>query len=232
VAAGTGSGGSPGTDLVLSPRVQFDAGPDLSQWGARLRERTQPLQPDDELYGWTHALLCEALAQPYLQVMELIDPPEPYPPWGPLFDINVCPAWALPWLAQIVGIRIPAGLSDADARTYIRDAAGHNVGTVKAIRLALQQTLVSAHPPAPPTVYFRERDGSAYRLEVVTIDGETPDPALTQRVLAAVVPGGLVLSYRSIEGWDYQAQVDQGGTYREQSAQYSTYADLRENTPH
>ena len=40
----------------------------MSRWGERLRERTQPLQPDDEAYDWAHSLLCEALAQPYLQI--------------------------------------------------------------------------------------------------------------------------------------------------------------------
>lgn len=209
--------------------------PEMSQWGARLRERTQPLQPDDYLYEWTHAILCEALAKPYLQICELIDPPEPYPPWGPLFDLNACPDWALPWLAQIVGIRLPAGATGTEVRRIIKEAAGHNVGTVKAIRVSLEGTLVSSHPPAPPTIYFRERDGSAYRLEVVTLDPETPDPELTQKVLEAVVPGGLVLDYRHIEGWDYQAMTDQyaatGGTYAQLSADFATYRDLRENHP-
>lgn len=209
--------------------------PEMSQWGARLRERTQPLQPDDYLYEWTHAILCEALAKPYLQICELIDPPEPYPPWGPLFDLNACPDWALPWLAQIVGIRLPAGATGTEVRRIIKEAAGHNVGTVKAIRVSLEGTLVSANPPAPPTIYFRERDGSAYRLEVVTLDPETPDPELTQKVLEAVVPGGLVLDYRHIEGWDYQAMTDKyaatAGTYADLAADYTTYRDLRENLP-
>lgn len=216
----------------LSPLVELPYdGPALSRWGERLRERTLPLQPDDHLYGWTHAILCESLAQPYLQVCELIDPPEPYGPWVPLFNVYICPGWALPWLAQLVGIKLPAGISDADARRAIKFSAGHNVGTVKAIRDALRATLVPANPPTPATVYFRERDGSAYRLEVVTLDAETPDPELTYSVLVASIPGGLVLAYRHIEGWDYQAMTDQGGTYAEQSLQYATYADLQENIP-
>jgi hypothetical protein len=80
-------------------------------------------------------------------------------------------------------------------------------------------------------VYFREREGSAYRLEVVTLAAETPDPALTLAAATAAKPGGLVLTYRTADGWDYQAMTDQGGTYAAQSAAYSTYADLRENTP-
>jgi hypothetical protein len=140
----------------------------MSTWGERLEERTQPLQPNDEQYGWAHAILCETLAQPFLQVAELIDPPDPYPPWGPLFDLAACPGWALPWLAQAVGVRLPTGLSEDQQRSFIGEASGHRVGTADAMRAAANLTLVSSKPPAPPTMWFRERNGSAYRLEVVT----------------------------------------------------------------
>jgi hypothetical protein len=203
--------------------------PTHTRWGERLRERTQPLQPNDEQYGWAHAILCEALAKSYEQIAELIDPPEPYPPWGPLFDINVCPGWALPFLAQAVGIRLPVGMDDAMARQVILEAAGHNVGKVSAIKAVLQHALVSQNPPAPPTVWFRERDGSAYRLEIVTLAAETPDPAAVETALEASIPGGLAWSFRYIDAWDYQAMTSEGGTYAEQSAMYSTYSDLREH---
>jgi hypothetical protein len=207
------------------------AEPEHSRWGARLRERTQPLQPNDEEFGWSHAILCESLAQPYLQVTELIDPPEPYPPWAPLFHIDLCPSWALPWLAQAVGIRIPAGTPDWQARQLILYAAGHTVGTVKAMTFAIRLTLVTSRPPDPATVIFRERDGSAYQLEIITMDPETPDPQHTLDVILASKPGGLVLRYRSMVGWDYQLMTDEGGTYAEQSAAYATYKDLTEHKP-
>jgi hypothetical protein len=163
-------------------------------------------------------------------VAELIDPPEPYPPWGPLFDINVCPQWALPWLAQAVGIRIPAGTDDATARALILEGAGHTVGTVKAMTIAIRLTLVPSRPPDPATVIFRERDGSAYQLEIITMDVETPDPDVTLRAILAAKPGGLVLRYRSMVGWDYQLMTDEGGTYAEQTAAYATYQQLREHS--
>jgi hypothetical protein len=203
--------------------------PVLSVWGERLRERTQPLQPDDEGYDWTHAVLCESLARPYLQVAELIDPPEPYPPWGPLFDLNACPSWALPWLAQAVGVILPVGISDDAARALILEAAGHRAGTVAAITAVLRTTLVSSNPPNPATVWFRERYGSAYILEIVTLDAETPDPAYTQRVLEAAIPGGLKLIFNHVEGWDYQVMTDEGGTYAQQSLDYATYSDLTQH---
>jgi hypothetical protein len=206
------------------------AEPEMSQWGERLRERTQPLQPDDEQYGWAHAILCETLAQPFLQLAELVDPPDPLAPWAPLFDVNLCPDWALPWLAQLVGARLPTGIDEEEARTYILDVAGHRLGTSASMTAAVRSTLVPAHPPTPATVWFRERDGSPYRLEVVTLEGETPDPENSLRVLLGFKPGGLVLSFRQVEGWDYQQQTVIGGTYAEQSAQFATYRQMREYT--
>lgn len=207
--------------------------PTMSNWGARLQERTQPLQPDDHLYGWAHAILCEALAKPYLQIAELIDPPDPYPPWGPLFDLATCPEWALPWLAQLVGTSLPVGLTPAQQRGYIGAYAGHTVGTVDAMTAAARIVLVPANPPAPATIWFRERDGGAYRLEVVTLTGETPDPALLRQVLLAAKPGALLLETRTTVAWDYQQMTATEGAalYSGLKIKYLTYRGLREHAP-
>ena len=199
----------------------------MSRWGERLRERTQPLQPDDENYNWAHARLCEALAQPFLQVAELIDPEDPMPPWGPLFDVETCPAWALPWLAQAVGAVLPEGTSEEDSRAAIKDVAGQAAGTTASMYGAMLPTLTGDNP----TVYFRERDGSPYRLEVVTRTSETPDPAATLAALLRFKPGGIVLAFRQVAGWDYQAMVAAGGTYATLATTYTTYQRLAEKTP-
>jgi P2-related tail formation protein len=191
----------------------------MSRWGARLRERTQPLQPDDESYDWAHAILCETLAQPFLQVTELIDPPEPHPPWGPLFDVDACPEWALPWLGQLVGAELPNSLSEEDKRTFIREVAGQQLGTTDSMKAAALSTLSSPNA----TLWFRERDGGAYLLEVVTRTAETPDPAATLRALLATKPASIKLTYTVLVGWDYQQMTTQGGTYTTQTALNRTY---------
>jgi hypothetical protein len=198
-----------------------------SPWGARLRERTQPLQPDDDQYGWAHAILCEALAQPFLQVAELTDPEDPMPPWGPLFDVDSCPAWALPWLAQAVGAVVSADVDEESARASIKAVAGQAAGTTRSMYSAMLPTLTGD----APTVFFRERDGSAYRLEVVTLTSETPNPTATLNALLMFKPGGLVLAFRQVVGWDYQAQTDAGGTYAQQTTKFSTYQRQSENRP-
>src|SRR3954452_19697346 len=117
----------PSRDMSVDPTTH-------SPLGQRLAERTQPLAPDDATYGYAHAALCEGMMIPFGQLDELIDPPAPLLPWEPLFDVDICPGWALPWLGQIVGVRIPRGTSEADARGMIKDLGLGKRGGPEAIK--------------------------------------------------------------------------------------------------
>ena len=143
--------------------------PDHTPFGARLRERTAPLAPDDDAYGFAHAYLAEALMRPFREFQEAFDPPGDVPPMGTLLDPETCPAWALPWLAQFVGASIPEGATDEQARAIIANLSSFHRGTPAAMTAAAQAFLTGNK-----TVLFRERDGSAYRLEVVTYEDESP----------------------------------------------------------
>jgi hypothetical protein len=200
--------------------------PEHTPIGARLRERTQPLAPDDESYGYAHATLCEAIGRMLEQVAQVFDPDGDVPPLAPILALELCPDWALPWLAQWVGIRIPSGMSATDARALIGDVSGFARGTPASLRAAVQTTLTDSK-----TVWFRERDGSPYRLEVVTLTSETPDAAKSLAALLTQKPGGIVLSYRTVVGWDYQQMTTTGGTYAVLKTTYSSYRKLSEHTP-
>ena len=79
-------------------------------------------------------------------------------------------------------------------------------------------------------MYFREReDGDAYALEVVTLDNETPDEDAVARAIAASVPAGIVVAYRSVLGWDYQAMTTEGGTYTALKTRFDDYQKNSEN---
>jgi hypothetical protein len=144
--------------------------PDASPFGDRLQERTRPLAPDDAAYGFAHAILCEALSKPFLQVQELFDPEGDLPPVAPLLDPMLCPDWALSWLAQLVGITIPTGTPPDAARSLIVSVSGFRRGTPAAIAAAVQAVLTGSK-----TVFFRERDGgNPYALEIVTLTAEVP----------------------------------------------------------
>jgi hypothetical protein len=203
--------------------------PVTSPFGDRLQERTRPLAPDDAAYGFAHAILCEALSKPFLQVQEVFDPEGDLPPVAPLLDPVLCPDWALPWLAQLVGIVIPTGTAPDTARSLIGSVLGFRRGTRAAMEAAVQVTLIGSK-----TVYFRERDnGNAYQLEVVTLTAETPIPTQTQAAITATKPAGIVLTYRTALSWDYQQlTIDYGGqTYADLKLDFATYRDLRDRNP-
>jgi Phage tail protein (Tail_P2_I) len=204
--------------------------PDLTPWGERLRERTEPLAPDDAAHGYVHALLAQALSEALERVAEIYDPEEGLP-GGPLLDVDRCPAWALPWLAQLVGITLPVGVDEATARAIIRDVAGWKRGTVAALRAA-----AGFHLTGDKTVYFRERDPDSpdppYTLEVVTLADETSDPDAVLAELLRQKPAGIVLKYRTVSGWDYQALTNVGpDPYSALDDAYPTYRELQEGPP-
>src|SRR5262245_2747290 len=198
--------------------------PPTLPYGARLRGRTQPLAPEDDLYAWAHWILCESIGRIFLEVQEVFDPEGDIPPVAPILSVDLCPAWALPWLAQFLGVTIPAGTDPGTARELIRNVSGFQRGTAGAMRAAAGLFLTGNQ-----TVYFRERDGGAYQLEVVTLDSETPDPDMVLRALMAQKPGGIILRYRSKTGWDYQALTALGLYYRDIAVQYSSYRALTLN---
>jgi hypothetical protein len=202
--------------------------PDYTRLGARLAERAAPLQPPDVdvQYGYAFGNLCEAMMRCYEQIASLVDPEdETYPPWGVLFDVDVCPAWALPWLAQVVGVRLPKSVTGDAAREYIKTLSFESVGRPDTIK-----TIVTAPLTGSKTVFFRERDdGDAYRLEIVTLTSETPDPAELQRAIESSVPAGIIVAYRAIAGWDYQQMTTEGGKYLLLPPRFDNYQNMSEN---
>jgi hypothetical protein len=211
------------------PVTPMPAEPAHTPMGERLRERTGPVQPDDPVHGYAHAHLTEALGRPLRRLQQVYDPPDDTAPLAPLFDPALCPDWALPWLAQTVGVTLPPGTPEDAARTIITSVGGQARGTPAALRAAAGLFLTGTK-----TVYFRERDGGdPYVLEVVTLTQETPDPALVLRALLAQKPGGIVLTYLQTESWDYQEQTQEadmsGWAYTSLTGIFSTYADLTAN---
>lgn len=199
--------------------------PPYSPLGERLRERTQPLAPDDQLYNYAHAKLCEGMMLPFAQLAELVDPPDPYIPWEPLLNVDLCPYWALPWLGQVVGVRVPKTLSEADMRMMIKSLGSFARGSPGAIEAAAGFGLTGTK-----TVLFRERDaGDAYRLEIVVLERECADIALVRSLVLSQKPGGIVVDVHTIVGWDYQQMKTAfvGKVYSDVKTTYPTYDDLK-----
>jgi hypothetical protein len=83
------------------------------------------------------------------------DRPDGTPGWAILLDPDLCPAEALPYLAQFVGVKLPEGLTEAQQRFRIKATDGFNRGKPSAIIAAAQQFLTGNK-----TVIIRERDPS------------------------------------------------------------------------
>jgi Phage tail protein (Tail_P2_I) len=206
--------------------VSYPAEPTLATIAERLRDRTAPLAPDDAAYGFAHAYLCGALGEILREVAEAFDPDGDIPPIAPLLDPELCPEWALPWLAQFVGVAIPQGATEAQARNLITQALGFRRGTRAAFEAALDALGIE-------TAYFRERaNGDPYALEIVVPTSELPsDPSVVLPALMSQKPGGIVLTYRTVAGWDYTAMTTAGGTYTALKTKYLTYQGLTYNEP-
>ena len=143
------------------------------------------------------------------------------PGWSIMLDPDTCPVYALPYLAQWVGERLPAGISEADARTWIKTAPNQWRGTPYSIVRAAQRWLTG-----PRYVQIRERsklDGTPDPdyLAVQTFTSQTPDPERVLDELRTVVPADIVLDY----------QVTIGATWQDIAIAYATWADVQADLP-
>lgn len=191
---------------------------DVAERGEEIYDRLAPLAYADEANGWGLLILCGAIGNREQVVHDLVAETDDDPSWSALFDVDRCPAPFLPWLAQLVGERVPVGEGETAARDRIRTPQGIVRGTLPGIVAAAQRTLSGAK-----TVLLIERDGSPYRLTVVTRKSETPgvatddlvgtidsqvgtfaeiDPSgdITNRTLQASKPAGLILTHLVVTG--------------------------------
>lgn len=87
------------------------------------------------------------------------------PPWSVLLDVDRCPTYALPWLGQLVGVRLAGSLKDAVMRQQIRAEQGWQRGTVAAIQAAVQPYLLAGH-----VATIIERSTDPYHLTISVFD--------------------------------------------------------------
>lgn len=132
-----------------------------------------------------------------------------------MLDPDRTAVWALPFLSQFVGIdTIPAGFTEEQTRTLIRDAPGMRRGTPSTLRSAAERYLTGNR-----TVTILERSGGPYKLSVVTRTDETPDSDAVLAALLTQKPAGIDLTYTVADGqvWDEVTtawdDVDPGTTW-------------------
>lgn len=173
--------------------------PAVGSFAQALYEQLEPLAYADEENDWALLLLCGAIGLLFQPVEDVVRDQGDAPGWSQLVDVDRCPDDFLPWLAQLVGVRVDLGASAQLQRDRIRSTDGFKRGTLAAFKAApLPYLTGSKH------VFVAERAGSAYRVVVTTRADETPDPAAVEAALLEQKPAGLVLDYSTVTGevWD------------------------------
>ena len=117
-----------------------------------------------------------------------------YDPWALAVFAADAPLWVLPWLAQIVGVEW-YGAPTEELRSQILDRPAYRRGTTSAIVEAARSTLTGTQK-----IFTVERDTSPWRLTVVTLTSETPNPAETLRQMLRQKPFGIVLTHTVTAG--------------------------------
>ncbi len=199
--------------------------------GDRLYTALAPLAQGDPA-GDLQAL-CDGVGVMFEEVAQLVEPgPNGEPGWSLLLDVGRCPAAALPWLGQFVGVTVDPALDEASQRQQIRDEQGMARGTPAAIVAAAQRYLTGTR-----SVILIERDASvcpsvpAYGLKVLTRTVETADTAVVLAALIAAKPAGIILDYSTVDGQTWQDVIDNYATWGDAISTYSTWQDVIENTP-
>jgi hypothetical protein len=200
------------------------APPDLEAVGERLYAAMDPLAWLDEDYDWSLAILCGGVGETFQEVDDLARDTAEGPGWSSVLDLARCRADWLPWLAQFVGVVIPAGTAPTEARALIARRSGFTRGTRASIVAAAQSTLTGAK-----TVYVQERYAAdAYKLAVRTITAQTPNVATTRAAILAAKPAGLILDYATVAGQTYDLVRVNYATYAALKAAYATYDAMRQ----
>jgi hypothetical protein len=206
-------------------------------FAARLYAMLAPLAADDAYNAWALLTYVNALGVMYQLVEDWVRDSESAPGWSLLLDIDRCPPEALPWLAQLTGVRIPARVTDpVEQRQWILSTDGFKRGTVAALLGAARSTLTGEQ-----RLVFRERDGAAhgyasspdyaYVLTVYSYHAETPDPTATLNALLAQKPAAIKLYYSAVTRQDYQLVHDTYASYAAVHAAFIDYAALALNQP-
>lgn len=185
----------------------------------QMYEALGPFAEDDES-GDLQAF-CEVLCGPLEPIWERVRDRDDMPGWTLLFNADLAPVEALPWLAQFVGVQLQPGWSEQEQRDAIKDPPGFRRGTRAAMRRDVQRTLTGTK-----SLSIFERDGSAYALTVRTLTSETPDEAATLAAVLGQKPIGLALDYDAIAGQTWNDVVAAEATWNDVVADYPTWNDL------
>jgi Phage tail protein (Tail_P2_I) len=185
-------------------------------------------EPDEDgdlsLLGLCNALVSGSIDAIHLYVTEQ----EGRPGWQIILDPQRAPAEVLPWLAQFDGATLRPDMDTAQRRDAIVTPEAFGRGTIPAIERVAKRRLTGTK-----TVIITERyTGSAWRLRIETIEGETPEPEKTeQEIVDEQKPIGIVLFFNSRAVWDWAEVVFEKATWLKLREDFPTWFDVRTYEP-
>jgi len=186
--------------------------------------RMGPMADQDEALGWPLLNYIGAFCDTYLQdIDDLVSDHPTYGGWGSIMHPDLAPAYALPWLAQIVGVRYNTAISQAANVAIIKEPTGWKRGSPESIITAVKAYLIGTK-----TVVLTERWlGDPYKVLVTTQTGECPDVAAMQAAAIAQKPAGILMSFTAVIGQLYSQMKTAQATYAAAKAAYPTYTAMR-----
>jgi hypothetical protein len=153
-------------------------------------------------------ILCEsigALFDPLLSIAEESgsDGEAAYiPAYGRLFEVKTATLAELRYLSNYIGVSIPAGATEAEARVLCEAESGLERGTLKAVEAAIKRIIGSA----PFTIQERTSLAggvAAYHFNVLVGAGKSSAALIT--AIEEVKPGGVMFSVLEIKNSWLQA---------------------------
>lgn len=171
------------------------------------------------------------------------------PGWSQILDVNRCPTYALPWLAQLIGVRFsPYQNTDALQRAAIQSEQGFTRGTPAALAAAASRYL---KPNQTVTIF--ERDTDPYHFTVVLGIGQLVGATYgylgslyptyadltgafaTYSIIAfaqdeintaleAAKPAGLMMTVTAVASATYSTLSSDYATYSDLESAFSSYA--------
>lgn len=204
--------------------------PEVSDAALEVYEALDPaFTAPDEAHDWTTLNFCAALTTGNIDlIFEIVTDRDSGPGWQILLDPELCPAVALPFLAQFVGARLTPAMSEAEQRAAIGNPEGFGRGTPAAIVAVAKRRLTGTKTVLLVEFYT----GLAYRMKLVTLESETPDPDATLAdILLEQKPIGIRLFFNTSPDWDWAELVIEQPTWKTTAEEFATWGAVVTHTP-
>lgn len=202
--------------------------PVVGTWAQRLYDRLKPIHDKDASRGYPFLLYIGAMGDNLMQQIEdlSVDQSDGTPGWSILLNPYTCPAYALVWLGQLVGVTVNPAYNEADQRSQIIAVGGWNRGSVASMLAAAKPFLTGTKFTAMVERYT----GDPYQILYVTHTAETPtaDPGLTayKNAVIAQKPAGIGLTFATHVGQSWADMQAAHTTWTAVRSFYPTWNDV------